>query len=73
MEKKPEFTRFNVMDHLISENIVRLYLENMREDGTEEEILIAEDDARRACALYGFNPVAVGLARESMARKTVPA
>ncbi|GBU20301.1 hypothetical protein R80B4_00177 [Fibrobacteres bacterium R8-0-B4] len=61
------------MDHLTSENIVRLYLESMREDGTEDEILLAEDDARRACALYGFSPVAIGLTRENNVRETVTA
>jgi DNA-binding phage protein len=77
MEKKSKFTRFDVMDHLTSENIVRLYLESMREDGTEDEIRLAEDDARRACALYGFNAETVGLTSEAritcQVRETVTA
>jgi hypothetical protein len=65
MEKKPKFTRFDVMEHLTSENVAKLYLEAMREDGTEDEIRLAEGDAKRACALYGFNPAVVGLTPEN--------
>jgi DNA-binding phage protein len=73
MDKKPKFTRFDVMDHLTNENVVRLYLESMREDGTEDEIRLAENDARRACALYGFDQVAIGLTMENKLRETVTA
>jgi DNA-binding phage protein len=65
MEKKPKFTRFDVLDHLTDENIVKRYLEAMREDGTENEIRLAENDAERACALYGINPAVVGLTPEN--------
>ncbi|MDR2591404.1 MAG: hypothetical protein LBC59_01175 [Chitinispirillales bacterium] len=73
MDKQPKFTRFDVMEHLTSENTARLYLESMREDGTEDEIRLAEDDARRACARYGLNPAAVGLITENKLRETVTA
>jgi hypothetical protein len=65
MEKKSDFTRFDVMNHLTSENVVKRYLDAMREDGTEDEIRLAEDDAKRVCALYGLNPASVGLRPEN--------
>jgi len=73
MDKQPKFARFDVMEHLTSENVARLYLESMREDGTEDEIRLAEDDARQACARYGLNPAAVGLTTENKLRETVTA
>ena len=61
MGKESKFTEFDSVGGLTTENAMRLYLESMRASGTAEEIRVAENDARRACKLYGFDPAAMGL------------
>ncbi|MDR0330488.1 MAG: hypothetical protein LBH93_02105 [Chitinispirillales bacterium] len=61
MENRSKFAAYDPVDYLTSEELVKLFLGEMRADGSAGEIHGAEEVARRACARHGLSLAAAGL------------